>query len=300
MAWEVRDVPPSARRAAEKAAGEAGKPLGDWLTETVRSAVLAELGQLPAQAPQRRDRAEAPAPAPPLAGRRQLDLFPRPLPPPPAAVSPERPPAAPSEVEPISLPTTPVVMLPLTALHAGACRARRLGGEDLLPILARSVAAEGVRQPILVRRLAADGSDYEVIAGERRRLAAERAGQVMVPAVVVTADDAEALTLSLRENLGRADFPPLDEARAYLRLLTEYRVSPTVLARRLGRERGHLALTLRLLGLPARVRHYLDSGQLGSAHAFALLDATDPEAMAERLLRSAARRAAASDGAPPK
>jgi ParB family chromosome partitioning protein len=100
--------------------------------------------------------------------------------------------------------------------------------------------------------------------------------------------------LSLRENLGRADFSPLDEARAYLRLLTEYRVSPTVLARRLGRERAHLAFTLRLLGLPARVRQYLDSGQLGSADALALLDATDPEALAERLLRGAARRAGSS------
>ncbi len=151
-----------------------------------------------------------------------------------------------------------------------------------------------MRRPIVVRRLAGDPTTYEVIAGERRRLAAERAGQAAVPAVVVVADDAEALMLSLRENLGRADFSPLDEARAYLRLLTEYRVSPTVLARRLGRERAHLAFTLRLLGLPARVRQYLDSGQLGSADALALLDATDPEALAERLLRGAARRAGSS------
>ncbi|HUN53021.1 MAG TPA: ParB/RepB/Spo0J family partition protein [Candidatus Sulfotelmatobacter sp.] len=183
-----------------------------------------------------------------------------------------------------------MIELPVAILHTGACRARQSGSGDLPPILARSIAAEGVRQPILVRRLAGPSEAFEVVVGERRRAAAERAGQASLPAVVVTADDAEALTLSLRENLGRADFPPLDEARAYLRLLTEYRVSPTLLAGRLDRERAHLALTLRLLGLPARVRQHLDGGQLGAADALALLDATDPEALAERLLRGGARR----------
>ncbi len=298
MAWEVRDIPPSVRRAAEAAADAAGKPLGDWLTETVRAAVLAELGRLPALARKlEKARADPPAsPAPKTPPRkRQLDLFPKPPPPPPppppapAPASGTSPPAV-DDAGPLTVPTEPFVMLPLAALHTGVCRARRTGGQDLLPTLAHSVAAEGVRRPILVRRLAGEPATYEVIAGERRRLAAERAGQITVPAVIVTASDPEALMLSLRENLGRADFSPLDEARAYLRLLTEYRVSPRVLARRLDRERAHLALTLRLLGLPARVRHYLDSGQLGSADALALLDATDPEALAERLLRGATRR----------
>jgi len=291
MAWEVRDIPPSVRRAAEAAAGAAGKPLGDWLADTVRAAVLAELGRLPARIRKSVQEPAAPATTPPVPPKRQLDLFPKsPAPAPaPARGSPSAPA---SDVGPLTVPTEPFVMLPLTVLRIGACRARRTGGGDLLPILAHSVAAEGIRKPILVRRLAGDPATYEVIAGERRRLAAERAGHATVPAVVVVADDAEALTLSLRENLGRADFSPLDEARAYLRLLTEYRVSPTVLARRLGRERAHLALTLRLLGLPTRVRHYLDSGQLGSADALALLDATDPEALAERLLRGAGRQSA--------
>jgi ParB family transcriptional regulator, chromosome partitioning protein len=293
MAWEVRDIPPSVRRAAEAAAGAAGKPLGDWLADTVRAAVLAELGRLPARMRKsEQEPAAAPAKAPSVSTKRQLDLFPKPTA--PAAARASNPPISASDIGPLTVPTEPFVMLPLTALRTGACRARRMGGGDLLPILAHSVAAEGVRRPIVVRRLAEDPATYEVIAGERRRLAAERAGQAAVPAVVVVADDAEALMLSLRENLGRADFSPLDEARAYLRLLTEYRVSPTVLARRLGRERAHLAFTLRLLGLPARVRQYLDSGQLGSADALALLDATDPEALAERLLRGAARRAGSS------
>ncbi len=297
MAWEVRDIPPSVRRAAEAAAGAAGKPLADWLADTVRAAVLAELGRLPARLRKSgQESAPASAMTQPAPAKRQLDLFrksPAPAPA-PAAVRDSKPSSAASDVGPLTVPTEPFVMLPLTALRTGTCRARRMGGGDLLPILAQSVAAEGIRKPILVRRLAGDPATYEVIAGERRRLAAERGGQATVPAVVIVADDAEALTLSLRENLGRADFSPLDEARAYLRLLTEYRVSPTLLARHLGRERAHLALTLRLLGLPARVRHYLDNGQLGSADALALLDATDPEALAERLLRGAGRRIAST------
>jgi len=94
--------------------------------------------------------------------------------------------------------------------------------------------------------------------------------------------------LSLTENLGRRDFSPLDEARAYLRLLTEYRVSPSLLARRLARERTHIATALRLLGLPERARQYLDSGQLSAAQAYRLLGAPDAEALAEQMVRGTA------------
>ena len=178
-------------------------------------------------------------------------------------------------------------MLPLTALRPGRCRARRSGGDDGIPALAASIAAHGVREPLLVRRSTLHQGTYEVVACERRRVAAERAGRSEVPAVVVDASDAEALMLSLTENLGRRDFSPLDEARAYLKLLTEYRVNPGGMAQRLARERAHIAMTLRLLGLPERVRQYIDSGQLGAAQAYDLLKAPDPEALAEQLVRSA-------------
>lgn len=131
MAWEVRDIPPSVRRAAEAAADAAGKPLGDWLTETVRAAVLAELGRLPALARKlEKARADPPAsPAPKTPPRkRQLDLFPKPPTPPPvrAPVSGASPPAV-DDAGPLTVPTEPFVMLPLAGLHTGVCRARRTG-----------------------------------------------------------------------------------------------------------------------------------------------------------------------------
>jgi ParB/RepB/Spo0J family partition protein len=230
----------------------------------------------------------------PAPSKPQLDLFSKG--PDPAAASTTPAVAAPAaavsvpppETLPLALPTKPVVMLPVAALRPGRFRARRSGGDDGIPALAASVAAHGVREPILVRRAAHDPPAYEVVAGERRRLAAERAGRAEVPAVVVSVNDTEALMLSLTENLGRRDFSPLDEARAYLKLLTDYRINPGAMALRLARERTHIAMTLRLLGLPERVRHYIDSGQIRPTQAYELLKAPDPEALAEQMVRGAA------------
>jgi ParB family chromosome partitioning protein len=199
---------------------------------------------------------------------------------------------------PISLPTGPVAALRLASVRPARIRARRSGDIDpAVPALATSVGSQGVREPILVRRFAEGSDQYEVVAGERRRLAAERAGRADLPAVIVEANDSEALLLSLAENLGRGDFSPLDEARAYLRLLTEYRVSPSALAQRLARERSHIALALRLLGLPPKVRQLIDGGQLAPGQAFALLGAPDPEAMADQMIRTAGSADGARDSA---
>ena len=188
--------------------------------------------------------------------------------------------------------------LRLTSLRPARIRARRPGDVDpAIQALAASVGSQGVREPILVRHLAETADQYEVVAGERRRLAAERAGRADLPAVIVEADDSETLLLSLTENLGRGDFSPLDEARAYLRLLTEYRVSPGALAQRLARERSHIALALRLLGLPPSVRQLIDSGRLAPGQAFALLGAPDPEAMADHMIRAAGGGEGARDSA---
>lgn len=222
----------------------------------------------------------APPQSPPAPPKPQLDLFSAPAPAAPAP-STASPPAA---MLPPSLPTGPVTILALAALRPARIRSRRSNDADTtIAVLAASVDDHGVREPILVRRLAEDAGSYEVVAGERRRLAAERAGRADLPGVVVEADDAEALMLSVAENLGRADFSPLDEGRVYLRLLTEYRVGPGRLAERLARERSHFALALRLLGLPAKVREVIDSGRLAPAQVYALLSAPDPEAMAEQM-----------------
>jgi ParB/RepB/Spo0J family partition protein len=234
----------------------------------------------PPLAPQSRSPEPAPRPATP------------PIPPLPIAKQPELAALAAQSQDtalPLSLPAGPVKTLSLASLRPPRVRARRPSDVDAaVAVLAASVASQGVREPILVRRLAEKAEQYEVVAGERRRLAAERAGRTDLPAVIVVADDAEALILSLTENLGRGDFSPLDEARAYLRLLTEYRVSPGALAQRLARERSHIVLALRLLGLPPKVRQLVDSGRLAPAQAYSLLGAADPEVMAEQMLQAAA------------
>ncbi|GEM_PF-3546227 len=228
------------------------------------------------------------APLPPLA-HQPAGLPPRPEPAPlrPAEASP------PSAIVPLSLPSGPVFAVALRDLRPARIRSRRPGEtEPTIAALTSDVLVHGVREPVLVRRLAESSGSFEVVAGERRRLAAERTDRSEIPAVLVEANDAEALTLSLAENLGRGDFSPLDEARAYLRLLTEYRVSPAALAQRLARERSHIALALRLLGLPAKVRQSIDSGRLNAAQCYALLNAADPETLAEQMMESGSGGAA--------
>jgi ParB/RepB/Spo0J family partition protein len=198
---------------------------------------------------------------------------------------------------PLSLPPGPVMNLRLSSLRPARIRARRpMDADPAIAVLAESIASRGVREPIRVRRLAENADLYEVIAGERRRLAAERAGRTDLPAIIVDADDTESLLVSLTENLGRPDFSPLDEARTYLRLLTEYRMSPSALAQRLSRERTHIALALRLLGLPPTVRQLIDDGRLTAAQVYALPGAADPEAMAEQMIQAAAGGATRDSG----
>jgi ParB/RepB/Spo0J family partition protein len=280
-----------ARRISLEAQRLAAGGLSGWLATRIEGLPAGGLPAAPS-AP----KGVPPAPSSPhVPPKPQLDLF-HAVPPKAAPVSAAAPPVAPlapskapelPAVLPLSLPSGPVVRLALSALRPPRIRARRSSGVDPgIAALAASVAAQGVREPILVRRLAEDAGSYEVVAGERRRLAAERAGRADLPAVIVEADDAEALTLSLAENLGRGDFSPLNEGRCYLRLLTEYRISPSVLAPRLARERSHIALALRLLGLPEKVRRLIDDGQLAPAHAYALLSAPDPEALARQMVQA--------------
>jgi ParB family chromosome partitioning protein len=191
-----------------------------------------------------------------------------------------------------------VTTLAVAGLRPARLRSRRVRDHDpAISALAAALVVEGVRQPILVRRLTGHLGSYEVVAGERRRLAAERAGRADLPAVIVEADDAEALMLSLAENLGQGDFSPLEEGRAYLRLLTEYRVSPAVLARRVARERTHIVRALRLLGLPEPVRRMIDGGALTPAQAYGVLDVPDPVAAAEQIVGTGGSADAARDEA---
>lgn len=178
-----------------------------------------------------------------------------------------------------------VLTLSLTSILSNPRQPRTHVDEDGLDELAASVAQVGVLQPVLVRP-SADGHRYELIAGERRLRAAERAGLVEVPAIVRRTGDENMLTEALVENVHRTDLDPLDEAMAYQQLLEDFGVTHDELAGRLGRSRSAISNSLRLLNLPASVQRRVADGQLSAGHARALLALPDNEAqehLAERV-----------------
>lgn len=156
--------------------------------------------------------------------------------------------------------------------------------EDALGELTASIAQVGVLQPILVRPV--DGR-YELVAGERRWRAAQRAGLSTVPAVVRSTNDASSVEQALVENLHRSDLTPLEEAAAYQQLIEDFDLTHDDVAQRVGRSRSAITNTLRLLGLPPAVQHLLADAKLTAGHARALLGTPD-RTLQERLARQAA------------
>lgn len=156
----------------------------------------------------------------------------------------------------------------------------RVRGDDArLDHLADSIRANGVLQPIIVRKV---GGTYEIVAGERRWRAAQRAGLLRVPVVVREAapgDDGKLLEWALIENLQREDLNPIEEAQAYRRLLDEFHFTQEQIARAVGKDRSSVANTLRLLRLPESVRDEVAAGRLSMGHARALLGLADGAAV---------------------
>jgi ParB family chromosome partitioning protein len=170
-------------------------------------------------------------------------------------------------------------------IRPGAFQPRRHFSEDELAALAQSVREKGVLQPLLVRPIEGEAAAYELIAGERRWRAAQRAGLHQVPVVVRALSDVEALEVALIENLQREDLTVLEEANAYRRLIDEFGRTQSNIAEALGKSRSHVANMLRLLGLPELVRRRLEEGALTAGHARALLMASDPETLATEIIR---------------
>jgi ParB family transcriptional regulator, chromosome partitioning protein len=156
--------------------------------------------------------------------------------------------------------------------------------EESLLELSASIAEMGILQPILVRPL--EAGNYELIAGERRWRAAQRAGLATVPAIVRTTDDLSSIEQALVENLHREDLTPLEEAAAYQQLIEDFHLTHEQLSARVGRSRSAITNTLRLLGLPPGVQHLLADGQLSAGHARALLGTPD-RSLQEQLARTA-------------
>jgi len=175
--------------------------------------------------------------------------------------------------------------VPIELIRPGAFQPRRRFAEAELDALAQSIREKGILQPLLVRPLAGEEADFELVAGERRWRAAQRVGLHEVPIIVRPLGDSEALEIALVENLQREDLSPLEEAEAYSRLMEEFGRTQTSLAEAVGKSRSHVANTIRLLSLPAPVRRRLDDGELSAGHARALLGAPDPVALSAEVVR---------------
>ncbi len=144
--------------------------------------------------------------------------------------------------------------------------------EARLEELAKSIRANGVVQPLLVRR---KGSNYELIAGERRWRAAQLAGLTHVPVVVRNVPDDKVLELALIENIQREDLNPIEEAQAYKKLIDSIGLTQESLAERVGRDRSYITNFLRLLRLPEDIRRLIEDGKLSTGHARSLLGTND-------------------------
>ncbi len=176
--------------------------------------------------------------------------------------------------------------LPIAFLRPNPRNPRKAFGTADLEDLTASVREKGVVQPILVRPVQGATNAYEIVAGERRWRAAQKAGLHDVPVVVRELSDQEALELAIVENVQRQDLNALEEAIGYQQLIDGYGYSQAELAEVIGKSRPHIANTLRLLKLPEEVQNYLREGKLTAGHARALVTLDDPAAAARRIVEA--------------
>ena len=169
--------------------------------------------------------------------------------------------------------TGALVEIPTSSVSPNPNQPRQHFDEETLVELAASIAEMGVLQPILVRPL--DDEQYELIAGERRWRATQRAGLATIPAIVRATSDISSVEQALVENLHRQDLTALEEASAYQQLLEDFGLTHDELAGRVGKSRSAITNSIRLLGLPPAVQALLADGQLSAGHARALLGTPD-------------------------
>ena len=175
--------------------------------------------------------------------------------------------------------------IPIEVIRRNANQPRRRFDEEELGELAASIAERGVLQPILVRPLPELPGEYQIVAGERRWRAAQKAGLRAIPALVRDLDDLEVMEVAIIENIQRTDLNPLEEARGYAAMSERFNRSAETIAGIVGKSRSHVANTLRLMRLPKPVQEHLEAGRLTAGHARALLDLDQAEAFAAQIVK---------------
>jgi len=174
--------------------------------------------------------------------------------------------------------------VPIEFLRPSPRNPRKRFDDGELDELAASIKERGVIQPIVVRAIPSAANTYEIIAGERRWRAAQRAELHDIPVIVVEAGDHEALEIAIVENVQRTDLNALEEAAGYAQLGADYGYSHGDIARVVGKSRSHVTNTLRLANLPEHTRALLAGGQISAGHARALLAVAEPDALADRIV----------------
>jgi ParB family transcriptional regulator, chromosome partitioning protein len=174
--------------------------------------------------------------------------------------------------------------VPIEHLKPNPRNPRRNFADAELESLAASIKDRGIIQPVVVRAIAGGSDHYEIIAGERRWRAAQRAGLHEIPIVPLEATDSQALELAIIENVQRTDLNPLEEAAGYQMLANEYGHSHDEIAGMVGKSRSHVSNTLRLLKLPQAVQAYISAGKISAGAARMLVGVADPEQMAREIV----------------
>lgn len=174
--------------------------------------------------------------------------------------------------------------LPIEFLRPSANNPRSNFDDETIDELAKSIREKGIIQPILVRQIKGRSDSYEIVAGERRWRAAQKAGIHSIPVVIKEFSDREALEIALIENIQRENLNAIEEAAAFEHLRQEYSYTQEALADVLGKSRSHVANTLRLLNLPQGVQDYVRKGVLSAGHVRTLLTADKPEELAKKIV----------------
>ena len=175
-------------------------------------------------------------------------------------------------------------LMPIELLHRNPDQPRRVFSEAEIEELASSIREKGVIQPLLVRPVHNVGGEYEIVAGERRWRAAQKAGLREIPVVIRDLADGEVLEIGIIENVQRVDLNPIEEALAYKALMERFGRTQEAVAEVVGKSRPYIANALRLLGLPEVVQGYVLLGQLSAGHARAIAASADPLGLARQVI----------------
>ena len=192
--------------------------------------------------------------------------------------------------------------VPFEFLRPNPRNPRKTFVEEDLESLAQSIREKGLLQPILVRPVKGEANAFEIVAGERRWRASQRAQLPEVPVIIQEFSDSEALEIAIVENVQRSDLNAIEEAMGYDQLIEEFKYSQAEVAKVIGKSRSHVANTLRLLKLPNEVKEQVRSGKLSAGHARALVGRDDATEVAERIVEKGmtVRDAEAIAGKPEK